>query len=390
MSAGRLLSPNEAKFWLMDALSPMNSVVVLRARQRLDAKRLAGPSAFRLPSIVCDAQGRPRWGGDAKAGTITEQAATSEDAWLAVAEALTAVRVGTDGHPGWHAVLLHHADTSDLVFAVHHALTDFRTGLWVAHCFLDGADPGPLAPACEDLLPLEQFGDPQAEALIGEWWLARAGARWAAAGLDRLSANLPSPCATRLDLAGLDEAETAAFDAACQREGATPNGVVAAALREVADARRVAHSVDLSRFIRPEPDEGPGLAISHVFTEVPDGEFWEAARAVRADVFEQIAGGAAGDQLLILPRALATGIVDAAQAAAPFTITGAPTVSRRAEAYRAYRMQLVVGSPRAGGGVIILSRDQGRLRLVASSPAGAPPVPVGRVVDRLRRAAAPG
>lgn len=387
MSAGRLLSPNETKFWLMDLLAPMNSVVVLRCRDALVASALRAPSAFRLPRIIVDTHQRPRWGEDAAPGVVEEMTASGEDAWLPVAERLTGVRVGTAGHPGWHAVLLHHAQASDLVFAVHHALTDFRTGLWAAHCFLEGADPGPLAPACEDLLPPELFGAPDAESIVEQWWLARASARWEAAGLERLAANLPPPCGTRLELAGLDEAETLAFDLACKREGVTANGAVAVALRDEAGARVVAHSVDLSRFIRPEPDDGPGLAISHAFTPVPDGDFWETAREVRAALYDAIDSGAAGDQLLILPRALLASGRDAAGVEAPFTLTGAPTLSRRADAYSRYRMQLVVGSPRAGGGVVILSRDQGRLRLVGSSPSGSPPLPVARVADRLRRAA---
>lgn len=385
---GRLLSPNETKFWLMDYSSPMNSVVVLRSPRPPDVDALRRPGAFRLPGIAVDGNSRPRWTDPADGGEVAEIRDADESAWLGVAEKLAHVRVGTQGNPPWHAVVIHHAGGSDLVFAAHHSLTDYRTGLWVAHCFLEGKPPGPLAPACEELLPASAFGAADAEELLEQWWLARAGTRWHAIGLPRLAAVLPPACETQLRAIDFNEEETAAFHERCQREGATLNGAVAIALRDAVGARRVAHSIDLSRFIKPEPDDGPGIAISHVYTEVADGEFWESARDVRARLFEQVAAGAAADELLVLPRALLKTSPDFAAPIAEVTITGAPTVSRRAADYAGYSMQLVVGSPRAGGNVVILSQAQGRLGLISSCPAGTPGLPLEEVATRLRRAAA--
>jgi len=387
MTMGRLLSPNETKFWLMDWTAPMNSVVVLRCTQAPDLARLQRPANFRLPGIALDANDRPRF-AEPRGDGVAQEAAGDDRAWLAAAERLAHVRVGTQGHPAWHAAVVRHAQGADVVLAVHHALTDYRSGLWVAHCLLEDRFPGEIAPACEELLAASAFGDPEAADLVEQWWLARASTRWHAIGLQRLAAFLPPPCATRLAAEWLTEDETEAFQARCKREGATPNGAVAVALRDVLGAARVAHSVDLSRFIEPEPDAGPGLAISHVQAEVDAGEFWEAARDVRATVFEAIASGAAGDELLVLPRALLREAPERGLHAAAVTITGAPTLSRHEPDYARYAMRLVVGSPRAGGQVVILAHDGARQGLIASSPADAPDPPLADLLGRLRQAVA--
>jgi hypothetical protein len=300
MTPGRLLSPNETKYWLMDYTSPMNSVVVVRCPRRIDVDALRRPGEFKLPHIALDANDRPRWTAPQGEGVVTEEE-SDESSWLAVAERLTDVRVGTEGHPPWHAVVIHQGEGSILVLAVHHSLTDYRTSLWVAHCLLEGVSPGPHAPPCEELLEPSVFGDPEAESLISQWWLARAGARWHAVGVPRLAQFLPAPCKTRLRAVKFSLEETAAFERRCAAEGVTLNAV---ALRDAIGARRVAHSIDLSRFIKPPLEDGPGIAISHLVADVAEGEFWEAARDVRAKVFEQVMAGAPADELLVLPRAL--------------------------------------------------------------------------------------
>ncbi|CAN5316412.1 hypothetical protein BH11PSE11_BH11PSE11_34870 [soil metagenome] len=385
---GRLLSPNETKFWLMDYSAPMNSVVVLGSPRKLHVGQLRDDGAFALPSITLDANSRPRWTDPLGQGVVSEVLAEDEFTWLRIAEQLTDVRVGTEGHPPWHAVVIQHEQASTLVFAVHHALTDYRAALWVAHCFLQGVAPGPLTPAFEELLQPSAFGHPDAEELIRQWWLARAATRWNAIGVPRLAAFLPAPCKSRLSSIRFSAVETAAFQQRCEYEGVTLNGAVAIAMRDTLGMRRVAHSIDLSRFIKPALEDGPGIAISHLFTDIGDGDFWDAAREVRAKLFEQLMAGAAGDELLSLPLALLQSTLDASAAATELTITGGPTLSRRDNAYADYTTQLVVGSPRAGGKVVILSHVEGCLQLISSCPADQPDLPLEQVAECLRRAIA--
>lgn len=385
---GRLLSPNEAKYWLMDYSAPMNSVVVMRSESRLVLQDLQQTSAFKLPSIALDANSRPRWTEPQDGGVVSEVFDEDEFTWLRTAEKLTDVRVGTQGNPPWHAVVVQHEQGSTLVFAVHHSLTDYRTSLWVAHCFLNGVAPGPLAPACEELLQPSAFGRPDAEELVRQWWLNRASLRWNTIGVPRLVSFLPQPCKSRLRSLRFSAYETEVFQARCEKEGVTLNGAVAIAMREAFGMRRIAHSIDLSRFIKPALEDGPGLAISHLFTDIGDEDFWASARDVRAKLFDQLMAGAAGDELLSLPLALLLSTHDSSSKATDATITGGPTLKRRDNSYAAYSSQLVVGSSRAGGNVIILSHEQGCLQLISSCPADQPELPLERVAHSLRQAMA--
>ena len=383
MPQGRLLSPNETKYWLMDYASPMNSVVVVGCPRRIDAAALRRPGDFKLPHIALDANDRPRWVAPQGEGVVEEEAGGDELSWLRVAERLTDVRVGTESFPPWHAVVIPEGEGSILVLAVHHSLTDYRTSLWVAHCLLEGKAPGPHALPCEELLDPSAYGDPEAESLISQWWLARASARWKAIGVPRLAQFLPAPCKTRLRAVRFSLEETQAFERRCEKEGVTLNGAVAVALRDAIGAKRVAHSIDLSRFIKPALEDGPGIAISHLVTDVADGEFWEAARDVRAKVFEGVMAGEPADELLVLPRALLQSEPDLSGETAEITITGGPTLKRGDEAYAGYSKQLVVGSPRAGGRIVILSHDEGRLELISSSPTDQPELPLGDITLHL-------
>ncbi len=46
----RLLGPNEAKFWLLDAGAPMNCVVVIR---RAGTDGITMPQRFAIPAAEC-------------------------------------------------------------------------------------------------------------------------------------------------------------------------------------------------------------------------------------------------------------------------------------------------------------------------------------------------
>ncbi|MGH7031628.1 MAG: hypothetical protein ACREEZ_14525 [Stellaceae bacterium] len=385
--ANRLLSPNEAKFWLLDWAAPMNSIAVIERAEGASPVAVAPPRRFALPVVCVGRQSRPRWGAATMPGMIERESMASEWDWLAAAERLQGVRVGSAGHPPWHAVIQQHTQGTTLVFAVNHALTDWRTCLHVARSFLADADPGDLAPACEELLPSNCFADPAAASLLDGWWTSRAGARWEALGLARLAQAFPPPAISRFAVEHLTLDVTARLARRCETEGVSLNSALAITLRDVMPPLdSVAHSVDMHRFIRPPPAPGPGLAVAHVFTPLAAGAFWEAARDNRAALFEAIRGGGAGDALLQLPRVL-LGRMPPREAAA-MTITGAPTVGTRNGADANQDMELVLSSARGGGGILILSRRRGALQLVAGAPAGGPEVPLPAIVERLAAAVA--
>lgn len=375
----RLLSPNEAKFWLLDSSAPMNSVVVVR---RAGTAPIAMPKNFVIPEVKVSTQGRPRWSESRTPGVLRHVAETSEGQWLTVAQDLLDVRVGTAGVPPWHAVIVTGAAHATLVLAVNHALTDWRTSLTVAHAFLDDVHPGDLAPACEEMLPDSAFGDPDAAELLDGWWSVRAGKRWEALGPERLTAILPPPEPTRLALHTFSREATERVRMRCEDEGASLNSVLAIVMRDVMRLKNVAHAVGMERFIRPAPPAGPGLAVSHVFTRLEEGEFWESARENRAGLFGEIKAGAAGDALLPLPKFLIKPDTPLSYEKAVMTITGAPTVGATGAADDG-SMELVVSSARGGGGILIISYDSGCLQLIAGTAGAASEIPLAAIAERL-------
>jgi hypothetical protein len=379
----RLLSPNEAKFWLFDRAAPMNSIAVIE--RAADAPAPSAPRRFTLPVARIGRQSRPRWAEAAIPGVLERESVASPADWLAAAERLQGTRVGTEGHPPWRAVIQDHPDGATLVFAVNHALTDWRTSLHVARCFLADADPGDLAPACEELLPPTSFADPAAASLIEAWWTSRAGERWEALGIEKLIKAFPPPAVTRFAMQCLTPEATEQLVQRCEDEGVSLNSALAVALRDVMRLDVVVQAIDMNRFIRPPAAPGPGLAIAHVFTPLAAGLFWEAARDHRAALFDAVRSGAAGDALLALPRALLSRPL---QESAAMTITGAPTVGPRDEGAANQEMELVLSSARGGGGILILSYRRGALQLVAGTPADRPEVPLPAIVERLIAAAA--
>jgi hypothetical protein len=378
----RLLSPNEAKFWLLDQVAPTNSVVVLQ--------RAAGgfpteaPPGFDLPVARLGRRARPRWTEPTRPGVLARITLDSEADWVGVAEDLLDARIGTDDNPPWQAVVADHPGGQTLLLAVSHALTDYRTALAIGHAFAEGTLVGDLAPACEELLPDRIFADEEAGALIEGWWSDRAGARWEALGLQRLTAILPPASRTRLMLHRYDEGETARILERCEAEGASLNSALAIALRDAAGTDACAFSVDLSRFIRPALPPGPGMAISHVYADLAPGDFWEAARDNRAVVFDRIEGGEAGDSLLILPRLLQRPGTPPAWRRSGLTITGAPTW--RAAGEDGYDLQLVLSAARAGGGVVIPTLWRGQLQLLGCSPEDDIAMPLAALAAALLRA----
>src|SRR6516225_73170 len=104
----------------------MNSIAVIE----LGAG--AAPLRFGVPVVCVGRQSRPRWGEGAARGIFERERVASAGEWLVAAERLQGVRVGTEGHPPWHAVIQEHPDGATLILAVNHALTDWRTSLHVA------------------------------------------------------------------------------------------------------------------------------------------------------------------------------------------------------------------------------------------------------------------
>lgn len=378
----RLLSPNEAKFWLLDAGAPMNCVVVVR---RADTAEIAMPRRFALPIAESAGKARPRWVESTAPGVLERRRETGASDWLAVAQELLDIRVGTVGVPPWHAVELSGTAHTTLLLAVNHAVTDWRTALTVGHAFLEDRHPGAMAPACEEMLPESFYGDRDAGALIDGWWSPRAAARWEAVGVERLISILPPATPTRFTAHKLDAEATARLTMRCEDEGASLNAVLAVATRDVLGIDNVAHAVGLERFIRPAPPDGPGLAVSHVFTKLDRGEFWDSARQSRDTLFQEIRNGAAGDALLPLPKFLLKPDMPPSYEKAAMTITGAPTANVKARP-DGIEMELVLSSARGGGNILVLSHDGDCLQLIAGTSAGQPEVPLAAIAERLAHA----
>jgi hypothetical protein len=171
----------------------------------------------------------------------------------------------------------------------------------------------------------------------------------------------------------------------CEDEGASLNAVLAVASRDVMGIDSVAHAVGLERFIRPAPPEGPGLAVSHVFTKLDRGEFWDSARESRDTLFQEIRNGAAGDALLPLAQFLLTPATPPCFAKAALSLSGAPTAVAKA-IREGIEMELVLSSARGGGNILVLSHDGDCLQLIAGTSAGQPEVPLVAIAERLTHA----
>ncbi|HZY54203.1 MAG TPA: hypothetical protein VFE73_13215, partial [Reyranella sp.] len=236
----RLLSPNEAKFWLLDAGAPMNCVVVIR---RAGSAEIAMPQRFALPIAECAGKARPRWIESEAPGVLERRREASANDWLAVAQELLDIRVGTAGAPPWYAVELRGAAHTTLLLALNHALTDWRTSLTVGHAFFEDRHPGAMAPPCEEMLPDSFYGDADAGALLDGWWSPRAAARWEAFGIDRLTSILPPATPTCFAAHKFDAEATERLTMRCEDEGASLNGVLAVAMRDVMGIDIVAHAV---------------------------------------------------------------------------------------------------------------------------------------------------
>jgi hypothetical protein len=235
------------------------------------------------------------------------------------------------------------------------------------------------------MLPESFYGDADAGALLDGWWSPRAAARWEALGIDRLTSILPPAAPTRFAVHKFSAEETERVTMRCEDEGASLNGVLAVAMRDVIGIDSVAHAVGLERFIRPAAPDGPGLAVSHVFTRLERGEFWDSARQSRDTLFQEIKNGAAGDALLPLPKFLLKPDTPPSYEKATMTITGAPTAGARTRC-EGVEMELVVSSARGGGNILILSHDGDCLQLIAGTSDGQPEVPLAAIAERLAHA----
>ncbi len=362
----RMLSPNETKFWLLDVVAPMNVVIVVDLHKAEHGIPTEHPDSFKVPSIVTGSNGRPRWeqsGLDGLLETVSE--ANPGDMWISHADQLLKMRVGTEHNPPFIARFLQGPAHTMLLLVLNHALVDYRSGLWMADAFLRNVAPGQLAPACEELIPTQLFGLSDADALIDSWWSQRAAHRWQSAGIQRLTDVMPKSSGTRLRTAMLTAEQTDALDDRCKNEGVNLNSVVATAIGDISGVDNVAHAIDMTRFIDPKPVPGPGLAISHLFTAVSPGPFWETAQGVRAQLFDNLNAGRAADLLLTLPIALEEGGVEKHMAEA--TVTGAPSrIGNDAQPSALGARNWVVSSARGGGFVISLARNADRLMIVGS------------------------
>lgn len=357
----RLLGPNETKFWLLDLTAAMNLVVVVRLASSPAIKGSMGSGDFALPLIVPGPHGRPRLGSVSGEGAVEVFPGSHRGDWLPEAQRLLQVRLGTQGNPSYHAVLLEHAEGATLLLALSHVVFDYRSALTAADAFLEGRHPGMPMPACEELLSPRAYSAEDADELLDYWWRREAGIRWEEAGLARMTSALPPPTPTHLGSRKIPRAQAEELERRCRNEGVSLANALAIAVAHASGERAITYAIDMARFIEPPPS-GPGLAVSHLQAEVPQGAFWDAARSVRRQLRQGLEAGLAGDRLLDLPRALRQGSLQGIDQSAPATITGAPRLVSGASPDAS---RWVVSSARGGGFVVNPVRTDSGIKLVA-------------------------
>ena len=357
----------------MDVRVPMNVIAIAPLGSHVPHEIMSAARTVRLPSLVVGRQDRPRW-TTAGADPLVEAMTVPDphEAWIGHAERLLASRVGTEGHPSCRVLVLQGRSNATLLLAMHHALADYRSGLFMLRRLLAGRPAGRLAGPLEDALPESAFGRADAARRLDEWWSQRASLIWAQAGLQRLAANMPAAGSTRIRITWLSAEQTQAIDRQRRHLGMGMNAAIAVAIARAASLDSVSHAIDMTRYLPSWTTEGPGIAISHLYTPVGAGGFREAARAVQGSLREQMGRGAAGDQLLALPDSLFRGRVDAEAHPEAAGITGVPvqSVAGLPDLPELARLriesQFAIGPASAGGCVINLFRDHGRLGLIVS------------------------
>lgn len=383
---GRILGPNETMFWLLDHAAPMNvvAVVPLSADDETATAETLRHSikALALPVVDVGQGDRPRWSTPQATGTFEYKETKDPFGWIEACQTLLTQRMSTAGAPCARAVLLRHGAAAWFMLAVGHTLCDWRSVLGLATAITKGAPPRPLMPACEEMLPSHAYASPETDDLLDFWWSSHAARNWQAAGVERLTGVLPAPRPPALSHAHLPAPATTHLLAQCQTQGVSLANAIAMAARAACTIDSMAISVDMTRFIKTMPMGQPGLSISHVRAQLPKGDFWDSARALRASLRDQINAGEAGDHLLTLPRALKHGSADGFARRAPAALTSAP-FGTEAQGW-------VVSAARGGGFVLtpILEQDGSLTLIAALGPSDDRDIPA-KVIDCLSLEIAP-
>lgn len=362
----RLLGPTETKFWLLDVAAPMNVVAALEIDGTFMPSTINALHSGGLPVAICEEGERPFWSENLCHGRVETLSAPDDPfGWLPEAEALLQMRVGTQGHPAFHARILQGGTKSTILLALNHALADYRAALEIARCLLEGRTLDTGVGTLEELLPEEAFSDPEAGDIIDSWWSQGAAMNWRAAGLDRLVGMFPKPGTTRLKHVAFNAMQSAELDILCQRTGASLNSLAAVAIRDAMGIDEISHAVDMTRALA-DARQLPSLAVSHVRTQVPVGA---SPLDVRETLHARLSAKVAADDLLVLPKALNLGRIGASAQPARAGITSAPKGLRdhiRPNGAEPIPItaQCVVSAARGGGFVLNIVRKKAQIHLI--------------------------
>ncbi len=296
-SAGRLraLGNIERGCWLIDQAAPMNVLAVAQVRGRLDVARV--PQALRRlqwrhPLLrVCvqvDDDGAPMYfEADAPIPfSVIDRRDGSHFHQLVTDERNRPFR--WDQAPLLRLSILRGDDESDLVFTMHHVISDGASSTYILRDLLTAiGDPAvasawtalPLRPALEDLMPPSERGRQGLQRSVR--FLAEQAWTFCVRRPRLLSEQQAVPSSERRSAVShqqLSQEQTRELLAACRSHGVTLHGTLCAALllavgAEVRDESSIPEPilgcctpVNLRRFLLPAIGEDLGLYVGPIVT----------------------------------------------------------------------------------------------------------------------------
>lgn len=290
----RALGNIERGCWLIDQTAPMNVLAVAQVQGRLDVSRLAGSleSLQRRHPLLCvcvQVEGGVPFYVESDTPipfVVIDRRDSTHFHQVVTDERNRPLR--SDRAPLLRLTVLHGEEESDLIFTMHHLISDGASSTYILRDLLwalAGQTPAaalaplPLRPALEDLMPGTERG------LSG----LRRGARFLAAAAWTFFARRPLllseqesvPSAARRSAVShqqLSRDETTALLAACRSHHVTLHGALCAALLLAVGAEVRADSpapdhllgcctpVNLRRVLQPEIGEDLGLYVGPIVT----------------------------------------------------------------------------------------------------------------------------
>jgi hypothetical protein len=310
----RALSPVERWYWICDQFSTLNVISRTRVRGGLTETAVRGALdalAARHPllrvAVEHDHGRNPRWRPTSRPIPLRVVRAERDDQWVREVDERELVdRVDHDHGPLARAVLVSDAagTTHDLIIVVPHIIADGTTVLTLAAQALAlaaGAPPAPPArvlPPPDELRPAGYTGEQGAAILAAQ--TERDAELMSRLNPGRVESTEALPLAgrrTALLHRELSGEQLDRLSRACRANGTTVHGaltvaMVLAAAREAREPSRyftVGSPIDFrAELVPPVRADEVGTYVATVPTVVDTAlAFWDAARAVTADLVER-------------------------------------------------------------------------------------------------------